>query len=131
MYQRILRDPLRFPDDMHAEAKSVITGLLQRDPNKRLGNNGAEDIKNHPFFKNYVDWHALSRKKIQPPFKPSVQSAADTSNFDAEFTSEVPLDSVVENSHLSETVQDQFKGFTYNPANEHLSESVGYGSAMG
>ncbi|QRW20800.1 AGC/AKT kinase gad8 [Rhizoctonia solani] len=131
MYQRILRDPLRFPDEMHPEAKSVITGLLQRDPNKRLGNNGAEDIKNHPFFRNYVDWHALSRKKIQPPFKPSVQSAADTSNFDAEFTSEVPLDSVVENSHLSETVQDQFKGFTYNPANEHLSESVGYGSAMG
>ncbi|CAE6496573.1 unnamed protein product, partial [Rhizoctonia solani] len=75
--------------------------------------------------------YRLSRKKIQPPFKPSVQSAADTSNFDAEFTSEIPQDSVVENSHLSETVQDQFKGFTYNPANEHLSESVGYGSAMG
>ncbi|QRV78484.1 AGC/AKT kinase gad8 [Ceratobasidium sp. AG-Ba] len=131
MYQRILRDPLRFPDDMHPEARGVITGLLQRDPNKRLGNSGAEDIKNHPFFSKYIDWFALSKKKIQPPFKPSVQNAADTSNFDAEFTNEIPQDSVVENSHLSETVQDQFKGFTYNPANEHLSESVGYTGVMG
>ncbi|KAG8724415.1 AGC protein kinase Gad8 [Ceratobasidium sp. 395] len=105
MYQRILRDPLRFPDEMHPEARGVITGLLQRDPNKRLGNGGAEEIKNHPFFAKYVDWPALSRKKIQPPFKPSVQNAADTSNFDSEFTSEIPQDSVVENSHLSETIQ--------------------------
>ena len=58
MYQRILRDPLRFPDEMHPEARSVITCLLQRDPNKRLGNGGAEEIKNHPFFAKYVDWNA-------------------------------------------------------------------------
>lgn len=34
-------------------------------------------------------------------------SAIDTSNFDEEFTSEVPLDSVVDDSHLSQTVQQQ------------------------
>lgn len=33
--------------------------------------------------------------------------------FDAEFTSEAPLDSVVEDSVLSSTVQAQFQGFTY------------------
>jgi serum/glucocorticoid-regulated kinase 2 len=27
-------------------------------------------------------------------------------------------------------VQDQFRGFTYNPANEHLSESVSYPSGL-
>lgn len=58
MYQRILRDPLRFPDEMHPEARGLITGLLQRDPNKRLGNGGAEEIKNHPFFAKYIDWTA-------------------------------------------------------------------------
>jgi hypothetical protein len=31
-------------------------------------------------------------------------------SFDSEFTSEKPLDSVVEDSHLSETVQQQFAG---------------------
>lgn len=52
-------------------------------------------------------------------------------NFDPDFTNEEAQDSVVEDSHLSETVQDQFKGFTFNPTNEHLSESVNYGQVIG
>jgi serum/glucocorticoid-regulated kinase 2 len=58
------------------------------------------------------------------------ESVLDVANFDPDFTNEEAQDSVVEDSHLSETVQDQFKGFTYNPANEHLSESVTYGNGM-
>lgn len=34
----------------------------------------------------------------------------DISNFDPDFTSEEPLDSVVEDSQLSQTVQEQFAG---------------------
>ena len=69
-----------------------MTGLLQRDPSKRLGANGGEEIKRHPFFAKYIDWNryafslprvlsntygeklrtSLLAKKIQPPFKPSV-----------------------------------------------------------
>jgi serum/glucocorticoid-regulated kinase 2 len=53
-------------------------------------------------------------------------------NFDTEFTNEAPQDSVVEDSALSQTIQDRFEGFTYNPRNDHLSESVQhYGSVMG
>lgn len=63
-------------------------------------------------------------KKIQPPFKPSVQNSSDTSNFDTEFTSEAPLDSVVEDSHLSETVQAQFQGFSYVQPLGQFGESV-------
>jgi serum/glucocorticoid-regulated kinase 2 len=92
----------------------------------------------------------LLAKKIQPPFKPSVvrrvlvsyhanpydanflqESVLDVANFDSEFTSEAPEDSVVADSKLSETVQEQFKGFTFNPNNEHLSESVGYPGVVG
>jgi serum/glucocorticoid-regulated kinase 2 len=88
---------------------------------------------------------SLLAKKIQPPFKPSVvrgvlmifllealltncfqESVLDVANFDPDFTNEEAQDSVVTDSALSETVQDQFRGFTYNPANEHLSESVSY-----
>jgi serum/glucocorticoid-regulated kinase 2 len=57
MYQRILSDPLNFPSDMSSEARSVMTGLLQRDPAKRLGANGGEEIKKHPFFAKYIDWN--------------------------------------------------------------------------
>ncbi|KAG5356766.1 Serine/threonine-protein kinase YPK1 [Yarrowia sp. C11] len=118
MYQRILNDPLRFPDDMDREARSILTGLLNRDPKKRLGVNGAAEIKAHPFF-NEIDWKRLMAKKYTAPFKPSVRSATDTSNFDREFTSEVPSDSVA-NDYLSESVQKQFGGWTFTEKNEHM-----------
>jgi serum/glucocorticoid-regulated kinase 2 len=57
MYQRILTDPLNFPLEMPSEARSVMTGLLQRDPSRRLGVNGGEEIKRHPFFDKYIDWN--------------------------------------------------------------------------
>lgn len=130
MYQRILSDPLQFPPDISGDARSIMTGLLQRDPRERLGNNGAEDIKRHPFFAKYVDWNLLLARKIPPPFKPSVESVLDVANFDPDFTTEEAKDSVVEDSHLSESMQDKFTGFTFNPGNEHLAESVRYENGM-
>lgn len=130
MYQRILMDPLLFPPDLSHDAKSVMTALLQRDPSRRLGAGGAEEIKRHPFFSKHVDWHRLIAKKIQPPFKPSVESVLDVANFDAEFTGEKPQDSHVDETPLSETVQNRFQGFTYNPGDGYLSESVSYPSEM-
>ena len=92
---------------------------------QRLGSGpqGAAEIKNHPFFTNHIDWQLLLAKKVQPPFKPDVSSAFDTSNFDPEFTSETPLDSVVDDSNMiSATVQEQFAGFSYNAALDGTSE---------
>ena len=40
--------------------------------------------------------------------------ALDTENFDREFTRETPQDSVVEGNVLSQTMQNQFAGFSYN-----------------
>lgn len=74
MYRRILQDPLRFPDEIGGEARSILTGLLTRDASQRLGVRGAESIKSHPFFSRHVDWLRLMQKKIQPPFRPSVVS---------------------------------------------------------
>ncbi|WVQ83279.1 hypothetical protein IAT38_005418 [Cryptococcus sp. DSM 104549] len=125
MYRKILTDPLRFPDGVGSEARSLLTQLLNRDPQRRLGVNGAQEIKDHPFFAKHIKFHKLWNKQIQPPFKPAVASAIDTSNFDEEFTSEVPLDSVVDDSHLSQTVQQQFEGFSWSVS--PLGESVGTG----
>jgi serum/glucocorticoid-regulated kinase 2 len=110
MYEKILQDPLVFGSEISSEAQSILTGLLTRDPAKRLGVNGAEEIKRHPFFGNHIDFARLLEKKIQPPFKPSVASPVDVSNFDTVFTTEPALDSLVEDSHLSQTVQAQFAG---------------------
>ena len=114
MYQKILNDPLVFGDEISPQARSILTKLLDRDPTRRLGVNGADEIKSHPFFSQNIDFDKLLQKKIQPPFKPSVASPVDVSNFDTVFTAEPPTDSVVEGSQLSQTVQAQFAG-TYSP----------------
>ncbi|KAJ2776847.1 Serine/threonine-protein kinase [Coemansia javaensis] len=120
MYRRILEDELVFPDDMGNRAKSLLRGLLQRDPRRRLGNNGAAEIKSQPFFAE-INWDYLIGKQYEPPFKPSVASAVDTSNFDEEFTAEPPQDSYIPDSNLSETVQEQFVGFTYDGSGGAMS----------
>ncbi len=61
--------------------------LLNRNPKHRLGaQRDAAELKEHPFFKS-IDWEALARKQVTPPFKPVVESDESTSNFDPEFTS--------------------------------------------
>jgi len=54
---------------------SLLTG-----PEKRLGTNGVEEIKSHPFFDN-VDWKKIRKQK--PPIIPKLKSEIDTSNFDS------------------------------------------------
>lgn len=124
MYRKILHDPLLFPPDVKSDARDLLARLLIRDTNMRLGSlpSGAADIKNHDFFTKHIDWKMLMAKKVQPPFKPGVASAFDTSNFDPEFTSEPALDSVVDDSHMiSAAVQEQFAGFSYTAAPENAS----------
>ncbi|KIY44759.1 Pkinase-domain-containing protein [Fistulina hepatica ATCC 64428] len=114
MYEKILRDRLVFGPEIGEEARAILTQLLNRNAAARLGVNGAEEIKKHPFFHNHIDFDLLLQKKIRPPFKPSVASPVDVSNFDTVFTAEAAVDSIVEGSQLSQTVQDQFYGFSYN-----------------
>ena len=121
MYKKIVNNPLVFSDVVGSDDRSILTGLLSRDPLKRLGVNGAEEIRKHPFFHKHIDFAKLLAKKIQPPFKPKVASAVDVSNFDEVFTSEEPLDSVVEGSKLSDDVQEQFAGFSYDGTNMPVS----------
>ncbi|KAI0346001.1 serine/threonine protein kinase [Trametopsis cervina] len=121
MYQKILQQPLGFGDEIGSHARSILTGLLTRDPHHRLGVNGADEIKKHPFFAKNIDFEKLVHKQIQPPFKPSVTSPVDVSNFDTVFTAEAPLDSVVEGSQLSQTVQAQFAGFSYDGSHMPIS----------
>jgi serum/glucocorticoid-regulated kinase 2 len=123
MYRKILSDPLRFPEYMDREAKSLLQGLLERNPERRLGVNGAAEIKAHPFFAQ-IDWKRLLNKKYAAPFRPAVHSATDTSNFDQEFTNEVPADSVVDNDfYLSDSMQKQFGGWTYTNTDSKLANS--------
>ncbi|KAI0921773.1 hypothetical protein AcW2_006648 [Taiwanofungus camphoratus] len=88
MYKNICFGKIRFPKGViNEEGKQFVKGLLNRNPKHRLGaQRDAEELKEHPFFKS-IDWVALSRKQVTPPFKPSVESDESVANFDPEFTS--------------------------------------------
>ena len=47
------------------------TKLFNVDKAARLGANGAQEIKDHPFFEG-IDWEKLARKEVKPTFIPSV-----------------------------------------------------------
>lgn len=114
MYRKILQNPLKFPSFLeNTDAQDLLVQLLEKNPDKRL--NDAHAIKTHRFFKD-IDWNKLLNKNYLPPFKPNVDNLLDTSNFDQDFTSENPQDSVVDD-FLSESVQKQFGGWTYNGDN--------------
>ncbi|KAL8377382.1 hypothetical protein RB595_008185 [Gaeumannomyces hyphopodioides] len=130
MYKKILYQPLDFPgpEIVPPAAQDLLRKLLDRDPKTRLGSpergRGAAEIKSHPFF-HAIDWRKLLQRKYEPAFKPSVANALDTTNFDPEFTSEAPQDSYVEGPVLSQTMQDQFQGFSYNRPIAGLDDAGG------
>ncbi|XP_068155508.1 RAC serine/threonine-protein kinase-like [Drosophila tropicalis] len=89
LFTLILIEDVRYPRNISDEAKSLLAGLLAKDPNARLGG-GQDDVREiqaHPFFAS-INWTDLVQKKIPPPFKPQVTSDTDTRYFDNEFTGE-------------------------------------------
>lgn len=61
-----------------------------------------------------VDWEALLQRKVPPPFIPSIGGKEDVSNFDEEFTTELPtLTPPREPRVLSRKDQDSFREFDY------------------
>ena len=61
LHRRILRGQVIFPKKFSKAAKSFIQQLLERDPAKRLGGRGANEIKKHAFFKvfNFLVFNIL------------------------------------------------------------------------
>ena len=74
LFEKILHAELRIPRFFSAPARSLLLGLLDRDPSTRLGSadEDAAEIKRHPFFAD-IDWEKLLAKKIRPPFQPVFQ----------------------------------------------------------
>ncbi|XP_047668870.1 rho-associated protein kinase 2 isoform X4 [Tachysurus fulvidraco] len=83
-YSKIMdhKNSLNFPDDVEIskEAKNIICSFLT-DREVRLGRNGVEEIKRHPFFKN-DQWTFNTIRDTVAPVVPELSSDIDTSNFD-------------------------------------------------
>ncbi|XP_075232869.1 AKT serine/threonine protein kinase [Lycorma delicatula] len=131
LFTLILMEEVRFPRTISNEARGLLSGLLIKDPNRRLGGgpDDAQEIKTHTFFSS-INWNDLYHKKIPPPFKPQVTSDTDTRYFDSEFTGESveltppesgPLNSIEEEM---EHVQPHFPQFSYQDMASTLGSSA-------
>ncbi|KAF6201141.1 hypothetical protein GE061_005588, partial [Apolygus lucorum] len=97
------------------EAIAIMRRLLRKNPERRLGSSekDADDVKKQAFFRS-INWDELLMRRVRPPFVPTVSSTEDVSNFDEEFTSELPaLTPPKDPRILSSDEQDLFRDFTY------------------
>ncbi|XP_067411120.1 serine/threonine-protein kinase MRCK beta isoform X2 [Emydura macquarii macquarii] len=114
-YGKIMNHEERFQfpshvTDVSEEAKDLIQRLIcSRE--RRLGQNGIEDFKSHPFFEG-LNWDNI--RNLEAPYIPDVSSPSDTSNFDVD-------DDVLRNPEIVPPVSHTgfsglhlpFVGFTY------------------
>ncbi|XP_048792720.1 serine/threonine-protein kinase MRCK alpha isoform X5 [Tympanuchus pallidicinctus] len=107
------KERFQFPaqvTDVSESAKDLIRRLICSREH-RLGQNGIEDFKNHPFFAG-IDWDNI--RNCDAPYIPEVSSPTDTSNFDVDDdclknseTMPPPSHTAFSGHHLP------FVGFTY------------------
>ena len=83
-YQKIVNaeEHLTFPDGMDPLLVGIIRRLLAHDPQHRLGygQKGMPALMEDPFFAE-LDWLALKKRTIVPPYRPTITSELDSSNF--------------------------------------------------
>lgn len=137
LFERIRKGELQFPSYVTPTAKSLLEGLLRRDPSRRLGSgkSDAEEVKSHPFFLG-VDWRAVYDRKTVPPFRPNVTSMTDVKYFDKEFVDMPTFNSLETPSGTLRaeaasapspvaTSPPHFEGFTYVPRSELAARGMG------
>ena len=108
------------PEKVPKTPRDLIEKLFVSNPKKRLGYRGADEVKQHPFFKG-VDFDKVLRKEYKPPFIPKLKDDLDLRYFDESFT-ELRVDSEKNDDKDEEDEKDDFKfeGFSYQQKDENL-----------
>jgi len=90
-------------------AQDLVKKLLERDPEKRIGFHGANEIKLHSFFHGF-DWKDIQKRN--PPFMPKLDNPESTFYFKGS----MPFVGKQPQPHLrieEENLDESFKGFSF------------------
>ncbi|EGR29371.1 protein kinase domain protein [Ichthyophthirius multifiliis] len=66
LYYYIQNKEVKFPSYLSENAKNLISALLHKNPEERLGKGGSQEVKQHPFFKQ-INWFDIKQKIFQLP----------------------------------------------------------------
>lgn len=133
--QNILKQKLQLPYFLGPDAKDLLTRLLRKEPQKRLGGTTAQGIKalkGHRFFRK-IDWKKLEKREVEPvshqfsiaypraklmfflqPIQPVITDPELAENFSRDFT-DLPLSPVIARS--GKTFDDYMTGNTVPESN--------------
>lgn len=120
MRWKILNEDLEIPNFISKAGKSMLAGLLEKRPEKRLGNISAKDVKSHEFCRG-IDWDGIINKSVKPPLRPHIRQ----SNFDPEYK-KVRID---DEFFLDTPCGDEgFEGFEFDSDKKFVSGGQGEAS---
>lgn len=102
------------PRGWSLQAADFVNKLIQRKPCYRLGVNGPDEVKNHPWLKNFP-WDDLEHRRIKAPFIPPKADNFDEKNINEEWKD-------IDDPQYKETlgllrrqsVQDLFNGYYFD-----------------
>lgn len=110
--KKIIKDKIKLPAFLSSEAHSLLKGLLQKEPHRRLGSSpaGSDEVKRHKWFKP-INWKKLEAREVHPSFRPEVSGKLCTANFEKKWTDMPLVDSPAASPKGNGNLI--FKDFTY------------------
>uniref|UniRef100_A0A7N8Y7Z0 Protein kinase C n=1 Tax=Mastacembelus armatus TaxID=205130 RepID=A0A7N8Y7Z0_9TELE len=119
LFQSIRTDTPLYPRWLPKDSRDILIKLFVREPEERLGVKG--NIRKHNFFHS-TDWNALEKRQVEPPFRPTLTSPSDCSNFDKEFINEKPRLSCADRTLINSVDQTMFRNFSFvNPGMNRIA----------
>eukprot|EP01017_Pseudomicrothorax_dubius_P042558 TRINITY_DN6968_c0_g1_i1.p1 TRINITY_DN6968_c0_g1~~TRINITY_DN6968_c0_g1_i1.p1 ORF type:complete len:272 (-),score=28.36 TRINITY_DN6968_c0_g1_i1:141-956(-) len=117
------------PEGWSSAAVDFVNQLIQRKPQARLGLNGPEEVKAHPWIRDFP-WEKLNNRELEPPYKPNEFE----DNFDAKYTNAIDpwrdenSEQLHQNALLlkSNTVQNLFNGYDFDSTNVEEKTSTSH-----
>jgi len=71
LFKKLKSAPLEVPSYFSPASTDCVKHLLQRNQYKRLGVNGVDEVKSHPFFQQPpLDFDMLVQRRIEAPIRP-------------------------------------------------------------
>ncbi|CAF0802757.1 unnamed protein product [Adineta steineri] len=118
--ENVLFKDVYYPETMRKEAKQIISGLLERDSKRRLGNKSSPLglLKDQPFFlKEPYTLDNIENRRVPPPWVPKSLTPLEPSSKPLRLPDFEQKDKVL----LLSTPPDTFRGFSFINTNTSTS----------